>query len=222
MTDPDSLVEQVKRSLLDRFHGKGAPITELHLCNHLGVSRGAVREALAQLDQQGLIDRQRKNGTTLRKPALKEYVDLWDVRCGFEVMSARLACSSITPEGIEKLKQLSDRRASAVSRNNSRSITLADIEFHETIIQISGNHVIRDMVRRTHLFDRIFHLGYKAPSHTPEDASNPHGHLAIIDALARRDADLAENLMKKHIQAAKKRRIESVLGKLDVFESSSS
>ena len=216
----ETLVEKVKQSLLDRYKRDRSPLTEHDLCRHLGVSRGAIREALSQLDQQGLIERRQKNGTSLKKPSLKELVELWDVRCGFEAMAVRLACSNVTAEDLQRLRDLCRERAEAAKQGNEDRVNEADIEFHMHLIAMSGNTIIHDMVRKMHLFDRIFRIAYTVPAYWPEDEQVAFGHEAIIDALARRDADLAENLIKRHIQGAKKRRIESLIGKLDVFESS--
>lgn len=216
----ENLLNKVKQSLLERLRSNGGSITEHDLSNRFGVSRGDIREALSQLDQQGLIERRRKSGTTLRRPTLKELIDLWDVRCGIEGMAARLACASITESDLKMLRDLCDRRAQAARANDEAQVNDTDIQFHEHIIAVSGNLVIRDMVRKTHLFDRIFKIVYPVPCYWPDDEALPYGHLKIVDALAQRDANQAEHLMKRHIQAGKKRRIEALIGKLDMFEDS--
>ena len=136
-----------------------------------------------------------------------------------ELAKAKEQLAALTAE-IEKLKKLCKQRSEAAKQNDEDTVNRADIEFHQTIIAASANNIIRDMVRQTHLFDRIFHIAYAVPAYWPEDETLPYGHLHIIDALEKRDADLAENLVKRHIQSAKKRRIESLIGKLDVFEKS--
>ncbi len=219
-SSPDVLVQDVKRLLLERYQTSGRYVTERDLCEGLGASRGAVREALLQLDQQGLIERKQKTGTALRAPSLKELIDLWDLRCGLEGVAIRLACGRMTVNDIEALRTLCERRqAFARKGSDDARVNSLDIAFHELIIERSGNRVICDMVRHMHLFDRIFRIGYTVPAYLPEDEDALHGHRAIINAIESRDANAAEDLIKRHIQSAKKRRIESLVGKVDLYES---
>jgi DNA-binding GntR family transcriptional regulator len=209
----------VKGLLLKRFRTAGRYVTERDLCDGLGASRGAVREALLQLEQQGLIERRQKTGTALREPSLKELIDLWDLRCGLEAVAVRLACERITRDDIAALQSLCERRGTAARKTgDDAKVNGLDIAFHELIIEKSGNQVIFDMVRQMHLFDRIFRIGYTVPAYLPEDENAAFGHRRIIAAIEARDADAAEDLMKRHIQGAKKRRVESLVGKIDLYE----
>jgi DNA-binding GntR family transcriptional regulator len=214
----EGLLDRVKCSLLRHASNNGGAVTEQALSKHLKVSRASLREALSHLQKQGVIERRQKKGTYLRKPNLKELVDLWDVRCALEGMACRLACANVTPADVEKLRELCAIRVQAGEHGELSVVDQADIDFHEHIITISGNTCIRDIIRNTHLFDRIFRIAYTVPSYWPQDESQPYGHANIVDAIASRNGERAEKLIKRHIQEAKQRRIEALIGKLDALE----
>ena len=213
----DSLLERVKGSLLDHaVSNGGGSLTEATLSKRLKASRGAIRDVLAQLETQGLIERRKKKGTSLRKPSLKEFVDLWDTRSVLEGLAARCACSKIRDADVDYLHGLLVKRAEAAKTGDNSLVDQYDIEFHERIIAIADNSCVRDIVRNMHLFDRIFK--YPSESFSVYDESQEYGHQGIVEALRRRDADAAEDLMKRHVQAAKKSRVESLIGKVNLFE----
>ncbi len=212
-----TLVDRVKTSMLRNAGGNGR-ITEQTLCRELKVGRGAVREALAELQKQGLIERRRKKGTSIRKPSLKELIDLWDTRCALEGMAARLATVNITDADLQALRDFREHRLQAAQNGDQRRVDQLDIEFHEQIIVISGNNSIREIIQSSHLFDRIFRFTYPVPNYWPQDENTSYGHENIIEALGARDPDRAEDVVKRHIQEGKKRRIESLIGKLNLFE----
>ena len=212
----ENLLERVKESLLEHA-GADRLITEQALCKRLKLGRSTIREALGCLQEQGLIERRQKKGTTLRRPGLKEIVDLWDTRCALEGMAIRLACPNMSDADLKNLKDLCDQRDRAAVSEDQDAVDRLDIEFHQKIIDASGNQVLRDIVQKTHLFDRIFRIAYAVPSYWPKDERQPYGHREIVEMLSRRDAARSEELMRQHIQEAKKRRIEAIIGKLNVY-----
>jgi DNA-binding GntR family transcriptional regulator len=211
-----SLVENVKGALIRNEAQDGEAMTEAILCRRLRVSRGAIRDALAQLESQGLIERKKKKGTLLRRPTLKEIVDLWDSRSALEGVAARLAASKIKPSDLEKLTAIIAKRDEAASRQDARLVDQYDIDFHQLIIDIADNGCVRDIVRNIHLFDRIFR--YPPKGYSADDEQAAYSHQAIIGALGSNDPDRAEDVMKRHIQHAKKRRVEAMIGKVNLFE----
>jgi DNA-binding GntR family transcriptional regulator len=211
-----SLIEDVKGALIRNEAQDGEAMTEAILCRRLKVSRGAIRDALAQLESQGLIERKKKKGTLLRRPTLKEIVDLWDSRSALEGVAARLAASKIKSTELEKLTEIIARRDAAAARNDQRAVDQGDIDFHQTIIDIADNGCVRDIVRNIHLFDRIFR--YPERGYSIDDENAAYSHKAIIEALGSIDPDRAEDTMKRHIQHAKKRRVEAMIGKVNLFE----
>lgn len=212
----NSLVEGVKNSLILSALENGDALTEASLCKRLKVSRGAIRDALAQLEGQGLIERRKKKGTSLRTPTLKEIVDFWDIRSALEGVAARLAASKIQPRDIERLSQLIAKREDAAKRGDAKAVDQYDIDFHQTIIDVADNGCVRDIVRNMHLYDRIFR--YPASPYSAYDENQDYSHAAIVAALASGDPDKAEDLIKRHIQAAKKCRVEALIGKVNLFE----
>lgn len=216
-TSTQSLTDRVKGSLFKQARTDGKPLTEEVLAEHFGVSRGTIREVLVTLEQQGLIERRRRVGTMLRKPTLKELVDLWDMRCALEAMAARLAASHFGPADADRLHGYLLARRNAAEEGKWPETDRADIAFHQHIIDLSGNGCIQEVVANTHLYDRIFLFNYSAPSYWPEDEAAGYSHQRIIEALQQHDAAEAAECVARHIQSAKKRKIEALIGRIDPF-----
>jgi DNA-binding GntR family transcriptional regulator len=211
-----SLVESVKSSLIRSSLENGESLTEAALCKRFKVSRGAIRDVLAQLESQGLIERKKKKGTSLRTPTLKEIIDFWDIRSALEGVAARLAAAKIQPKDLERLTALVAKREDAFKRGDVKLVDQYDIDFHQIIIDVGDNGCVRDIVRNMHLFDRLFR--FPMSSYSVYDEQQDYSHLSIIEALRSGDPDRCEDLIKRHIQAAKKKRIEALIGKVNLFE----
>jgi len=138
------------------------------------------------------------------------------IRSALEGVAARLAASKIQPKDLERLAQLVSKRDDAAKQGNPKAVDQYDIDFHQTIIDVADNGCVRDIVRNMHLYDRIFR--YPASPYSVYDEHQDYSHAAIIAALASGDPDKAEDLIKRHIQAAKKCRVEALIGKVNLFE----
>lgn len=216
----DILTEQIKDKLVHAAQTQTS-VTEEELCKSLKVSRGPVRESLEFLEKQGLIERRKNKGTSLRKPSIKEFVELWDFRTGIEGFAARLACETLTPEELKELEDLVHGRKAQAEKGNEKAADDMDIAFHLRIVELSKNMFLVNTVQNLHLFERTFKVYYVVSSSeydAQHDSLLTYTHEKILEALRARDSDEAERMMRFHIQEAKKRTIEALLGRVHLFE----
>jgi DNA-binding GntR family transcriptional regulator len=209
------LVESVRQTFLT----SSGSLTEKALSQRHGVSRAAIREVTAHLEGQGLIERRRKTGSRVRRLTCKEWVDLWDVRATLEALAGRLACVHVTDDDIHHLSRLvAEREQAAKGGQSAHKVNELDVAFHNHIIDVSRNGYVREVTRNLHVFDSVLDITYSAPpAYWVEDERQSFGHSKIVAALACRDPELAEDLLFRHIQGAKKRRMEALIGRLDSF-----
>jgi DNA-binding FadR family transcriptional regulator len=158
-------------------------------------------------ERRAMRERQATRGFIMEVMSCKQLEDLWDTRCCLEAMAARLACTHVSLQDIEHLRALCDSRDQAANRNDDSAVDDADVQFHRRIIDMSRNKVIHEMFVDAALLDRVFGLEYGVPSYWPPDEASPHGHRKIVEALAQRDADLTESLVRQQINAGKSRRL---------------
>jgi GntR family transcriptional regulator of vanillate catabolism len=208
---PSTTSRDVADALRERILvGQIAPGTKLHqtpLSDEMGFSRTPVREALANLTKEGLLEYRPNRGYSVRAFSLAEVVAAFEVRARLEA----LACSLCARRGLSKatLDRLWGYVRSGDEILASGRLDPADlvpyrkmnVEFHDTIIGPSENHWLREFVRQTHnvplASDRIILWNdYHIIKRSHDD------HRRITEAIAERDAARADYLMTEHVTFA--------------------
>lgn len=194
------LLAAIQEAILDHRLGPGAKLKELALANLFTVSRATVRAALARLGQARLVELRLNRGAVVASPSADESRQIFEARCAIEcALVAKLAAGA----GRGDLKVLRDCVASekaSYARGDERTGLRLSIGFHRQLAELAGNAVLArfldELVARTPLI-ALSHGG-RAPSTCGVD-----DHLALIEAIARRDVRRAVELMREHIEHLK-------------------
>ena len=202
-----TLSEQVYAYIRDHIiNGEfepGKQVSEVDLTQVLNVSRTPVSIALAILVERGLL-KQRSGKLFVPELSLKDVVDLYVCRLAFDATATRLAAEQITKVELGQLAKQLKVWDTPAKEDDLYALWVADLSFHETIYQVSGNqHLVRfaqiaselaAIYRRSTI--RRITSGDKKRS--KEDVRLEHQ--VIYDALAAHDADAAEAAAKTHIE----------------------
>ncbi len=197
----DRIYFEVKRMIFDQRLKPGQKLVQEKLSEELGVSRSPLLKALQRLESEFLVEQIPRRGMYVKRMTEKEIVDVFQCRAVIEGLSARLATGVIDPAGIDELRgyfrPFQGRESIEVF-----AYAEADRSFHTRIMQWSGNAVIL----RLEVLSNIHLKAYQAGLLRPPERTLPE-HFAIIEAMARGDGALAEQLMRAHIE----RSIEALL-----------
>ena len=117
-TDPVTVAERIRKAILDGDFSPNQRMVEADLCEEFHASRGAVRAALLDLTNQGLIERIQNRGARVRSVSLAEAIEITEVRMVVEGLCAAKAAENITEAEIVELKQLREGMISAVDAGN--------------------------------------------------------------------------------------------------------
>jgi len=198
-TSLSSLVQgEVERRILEGALAPGAKLKEADLARELHVSRGPVREALRALEQSGLVRTEKNRGVFVRQVSLDEANEIYEVRAALEREIGALAAKRATREQIERLRDIVKRMQKVVRKRDPEAYFPLNIEFHEALTEASGNRALaahyRSVVNELNLYrrDMIQRNVDIIPGSTKE-------HAAIVEAVARGDAALAERLLYEHV-----------------------
>lgn len=173
-------------------------LDERKLADELGVSRTPVREALSRLEQEGFVRNIPRRGTFVIRKTKREVLEVVYVTAALEGMAARLACENASDEEIDGLASLCERYDDEGARDHINEYTQANVEFHRTLIGLSRCGLIKAMADSLFLHMRAIRSeAIKDLAHHRSDRSL-RDHRAIVEALQRRDADLAEKLVREH------------------------
>ncbi len=172
-------------------------IDERQLSEQLGVSRTPVREAIVMLEHEGLVKSVPRKGVMVLKKTKREVIDMIHAWAALESMAARLATLNASDADIAALRTLfqgfneGHRPSDHLSEYSS-----ANLQFHQTIVKLSGSQVLVDMTEQILLHVR----GIRQITIGRDDRATRSmiDHLAIIDAIEKRDTERAMKLSRDH------------------------
>jgi phosphonate utilization transcriptional regulator len=194
-----SLVQrEIERRIIAGELTPGAKLNEAELAAAMGVSRGPLREAFRALAQAGLVHTEKNRGVFVRQVSLEEANEIYEVRAALEREIGALAAKRATREQLERLRAIVKRMHAAGRKRDPDAYFPLNIEFHEVLAEAAANRALaahyRRVVNELNLYrrDAIRRDVDLIPASTDE-------HAAIVEALARRDATRAEQLLYNHV-----------------------
>ena len=174
-------------------------LDERRLSEGLGVSRTPIREAMTLLEQEGFVRTRPRRGIFVVRTTKREIVEMITVMASLESMAARLAAERATDADIAELRRLMDAfRAPHGQEGGERLAEYSDanIAFHQAIIKMSGCTLLAEMTENLFIHMRAIR---KITIHQENRAARSIvDHMRIIEALERRDPELAERLAREH------------------------
>ena len=171
-------------------------LDERQLRTALGVSRTPIREALSLLEQEGFIRTIPRRGIYIVRKSKREIIEMIQMWAALESMAARLATVHAPDEEIAKLRHLFDEFQSSPPSEHLGEYSDANIAFHTAVIALGGSQTIVDATRN--LLIHVRAIRRATISQSDRAARSIIDHLKIIEALERRDTELAEQLTRQH------------------------
>jgi len=171
-------------------------LDERELMQALGVSRTPIREALSILEQEGFVRTLPRRGIFIVRKSKREIIEMIQVWAALESMSARLATLHAPDVEIAKVRHLFDEFQNSPPAEHIGEYSDANIAFHQMIIRLGGSQLIEDATRN--LFIHVRAIRKATISQDNRAARSIIDHLKIIEALERRDTELAERLTRQH------------------------
>lgn len=208
--DRDKPVHQEIADLLSRliFENKLKPgdrLVEKTLADHLGVSRTPVREALRQLDSEGLVVSTPRKGAIVSEISREVALEMYDIRELLEGFAARLACNNLPLKKINYLQELVHDMDQCIQKGETQKLYELNKLWNETIMEYSESVTLQKYMKT--IYD---HLGRLRPITMKNKASREEilsEYLQILEALKSGDIDGAELATRQHVRGAKKRYI---------------
>jgi DNA-binding GntR family transcriptional regulator len=204
LTIADRLFEQIRKAIVEGEIVAGSKISEPELARRYGISRGPLREAIGRLEACGLVERKPNVGARVVALSSEQLLEIFEVREALEGMAARLAAQHMSHGAIDDLRELLSRHARQIDANGDQAYFQreGDLDFHYRVVQGSGNRRLMDLLCNDlyHLM-RLYRYQFGMQSRRGPRAFTEHEH--IVDAIERRDGELAELLMRHHIRASR-------------------
>jgi DNA-binding GntR family transcriptional regulator len=197
----DWVYEELKAAIIELRLPPGHPLREAALAEQLGVSKTPIREALARLEQDGLAEMTSFKGAVVTSYSRRDLLEIYELRELLENSAARSAAESIGPEALEQLTEIC--RGSRELREGADPARLSALitQFDAVLFDQVRNTRIRALIEnlRAHL-TRIGQLTAEIPGRVQTSIEE---HEKIVEAIAARDPDLAEQRMRDHIHSVR-------------------
>lgn len=204
ITASDRVLAEIQQAIVAGDIPAGSKISEPELARRFAVSRAPLREALARLERCHLIERTPNAGARVVTLSTSGLCSLYEIREELEGLACRLAAEHMADDEIADMRRLLDQhlQEQRVREGESYYQEAGDLDFHYRIIFGSKNQYLINI-----LCDELYYLmrmyRVQLGMNGPRVSRAFDEHKAIIQAIANRDGELADLLMRRHVSASR-------------------
>ena len=195
----DQAYAALKQAIIDAdiySHDRELRLDERQLSQSLGVSRTPIREAMTLLKQEGFLRTVPRRGVFIVRKTKKQIIEMIEMWAAIESMAARLATTNASDEEIASLRTMFGEFRDSTPAEHIDEYSDANIAFHQAIIRLSGSHLMGRTIEN--LFLHVRAIRRMTIAQSDRAARSIVDHMRIIEALEKRDTELAERLVRQH------------------------
>ncbi len=191
------VVHALRRAIVTGELEAGLHLKEPALAQRYGVSRLPIREAIAQLEREGLVRSEPRRGAYVVGITDQVISDIYDCRLLIEAYALKRVAQSIDEEGLAALEELVDQMERDVMLDQVQSVAVCDLAFHRRIVELAGNRALASAWEPlTPLIATALGIAEAA---VPDLPAAVHGHRLLLDALRAHDPDAAVQELSAHL-----------------------
>lgn len=203
----DEVASVIKERILKGEYHIGEKLKENQIACELKVSRTPIREALKQLEKEGLVESVPNRGSFALGLTKRDIVDIYAVRAAVEVLAADWAVSRITEEELAGLREVFDLMEFYTEKQNSEKVLELNKEFHQIIYHASGSRFLSQLLKS---YQEYVEETRKATVYCCENLPVIlEEHRVILEAICERDPHLAKERLSVHLSNSQKRAEQS-------------
>ena len=196
--------QSIREDILSGRYEQNTELKEAAIGAELGVSRTPVREALRQLELEGLVTIIPNRGAYVNMITAKDVQDIYVIRSMLEGLCARWATQSITAEQLDSMEETLCLSEYHTSKKNYEKLYELDSLFHEQLYEAGGSRILNHILSDFH--DYVKMVRKATISTSSRSVTSTEEHRAIFEAIKEKGPDKAEALAKEHV----KHTIESI------------
>lgn len=197
----EEIRDRLMQDILTGLRSPGERIVEIRVARQFHVSQGPVREALRDLESFGFVTSSPFRGAVVKEMSIQDLLEVYPIRAALEAIAAKDAATRITNGELQRLGKLLQTMRKAAREGDERACVNADFMFHLTIVNASGNWLLRQFWERMRLANTTF-ITVSKTKHSLIDIAERH--VPLLHALKQRNPKLAARVMREHIETAAK------------------
>jgi DNA-binding GntR family transcriptional regulator len=208
------VAEILTQAILEgRFKG-GDQLVENDLQAHFGISRSPLREAMRELEKNGLVVLVPRKGTFVKRITRKEIEENFPVRAALEGLAAKLAAAHMSAEALRRMHLALEKMRTAVETKDTRLFYTHHLEFHETFIERSGNDLLIGLLKNLRMQSIWHRFSYQYYQEDLEKSFKVHQQILNLYQKKNIDPVKIGVLVESHIKVA----LDRFLAYLEEFE----
>ncbi len=191
---------KIRDDILEGKYEMGEEIRETRIAGELGVSRTPVREAIRQLELEGLVSVILNKGAVVTGISPQDIEDIYNIRTLIEGLASRWAAEKISPRELKELEDIVDLTEFYINRQETEDLVVLDNRFHEILYESSHSKPLQHILSPFHHYvQNARRTSLSTPGRAEKALAE---HKKILQALKAKDADLAEATTNQHVKNA--------------------
>jgi len=200
------IFDKIREDILNDKYTPGEKIVEAKLAEEIGVSRTPVREALKQLELDGLVENIPNRGVIVKGVSKQDIYDIYTIRIAIEGIAAQWSVERMTEEELRNLEEVYELMEFYTDRNDLDKIFELNTKFHEIIYTSTNSRYLEHVLRDFQLFIKSTRNKSLRSEGRKEKALDEHRK--ILDAFKSRDEAAAVEMLIAHISNSRKNALE--------------
>lgn len=192
--------ETIRQAIIDGTFSPGERLMEIQMADEMGVSRTPVREAIRKLELEGFVVMIPRRGTYVADISIRDITEIYEIRTSLDVLAAGLAAERITDDELETLNRLLVEIGQHIADNNMEKIVEIDTAFHDILYQASRNERLCSIINN--LREQLTGIRGRSMSYPGRLVETMDEHRSLVDCIAARNVEAAQNAARVHIENA--------------------
>lgn len=198
LTLREKILETIRDAIMTGALKPGEKVAEPDLAERFGISRTPIREAFRQLESEGYLTVIPRKGAVVTSFSPRDVEEFYAIKSILEGYAARRACEKLTEKELDRLRSVNEKLRHLADDGDIRHFFRVHSDFHELFLKAADNEKLSDLV--TNLVRKFQRLRFASLSLPGRMHVSVQEHDKIIEAFKRRDADLAESLVRKNAE----------------------
>ena len=207
--------DKIRSDILNGKYKRGEELVESSIGKELGISRTPVREAIRQLELEGLVQLVPNKGAFVTGISEKDVRDIYLIRARLEGLAARMAAKNITPELLDAMEETVVLSEYHAKKEHYEQVCEMDSKFHKLLYKASGSRILEHTLTEFHQYVQRVRMASIMKKRRMEKSNDEHD--AILTAIREHDEEKAELVATRHIsntvENLKNYDLDSVLSK---------
>ncbi|MEI7816608.1 MAG: GntR family transcriptional regulator [Desulfuromonadales bacterium] len=198
LTLREKILENIRDAIVSGSLKGGSRVSEPELAERYGISRTPIREAFRQLESEGYLTVIPRRGAVVSEFSPKDVEEFYAIKSIMEGYAARRACENLSEKDLDRLQGINNKLAELAKIGNINLFFKIHSDFHELFIKAADNEKLRELIAG--LVTKFQRLRFTSLSLPGRMVVSVQEHEKIIAAFRKKDADLAETLVRKNAE----------------------